>query len=101
MRFYNVKNGDILINNKSIYEYDINSYYSNISLIPQTNYLFNDSIKNNLKLANLSLKDNELLQICQQTNSIDIINNLPKKENEIISKEENKLSHCFRNNFSK
>lgn len=92
MRFYKIKNGNILINDKSIYDYSIDSYYSNISLVPQYNYLFQDTIKNNLKSANFRIKDEELLQICKITNSLDIINNLPQKENELIRQEDNKLS---------
>ena len=92
MRFYKIKNGDILINNKSIYDYSINSYYSNISLVPQNNYLFNDSIKNNLKFANFNITDEKLLEICKRTNSFNILSNLPQKENEIIKEEEQKLS---------
>lgn len=92
MRFYKIKNGDILINNKSIYDYNIDSYYSNISLVPQDNYLFNDTIKNNLIFANFDIKDDELLQICKTTNSFKIINKLPQKENETLKQENNKLS---------
>lgn len=92
MQFYKIKEGDILINNKSIYDYNLDSYYSNISLVPQDNHLFNDSIKNNLKFANFEANHQELIKACETTNSLNIINNLPKREEEIIKEEDQKLS---------
>ena len=84
MQFYKISNGDILINNKSIYEYNINEYYKQTSLVTQDLWLFNDTIKNNLKYANLDANDDMILNICKKTNCFDLINKMPGKLNEII-----------------
>ena len=47
-RFYNIFNGDIKIDNQSIYESTISSVRRNISLVSQDTTLFDDTIKNNI-----------------------------------------------------
>ena len=52
-RFYNVKEGDIKIDNQSIYNSTIHSLRKNISLVSQDTTLFDDTIKNNIAYADL------------------------------------------------
>jgi len=92
MQFYKIKNGEILINNESIYNYSLNSYYDNISLIPQEPYLFTDTIENNLKYANTEANEKELENICKMTNSFEIIEKSPLKFKEYLKEDENNLS---------
>lgn len=93
MQFYKINNGDILINDKSIYNYDLTSYYKNISYISQNVWLYNDTIINNLKFANFNISEKELLNTCKHTNSYNLINNLPNKLEEIIDEDDTKLSN--------
>ena len=52
-RIYDVQSGDILIDDQSIYNLKIESLRSkNISLVSQDTTLFDDTIKNNIKLIN-------------------------------------------------
>ena len=92
LQFYKINSGEILINDKSIYDYDLESYYSNISLVPQEIYLFNDTIENNLKFANLKAKQDDIIKACKTTKSLEFINKLPNKLQEIIKEEKNILS---------
>ena len=92
MQFYKIDKGDILINNKSIYEYDLNSYYQNISLIPQNINLFEDTIENNLKKGKFEANLEEVLNACNTTNSLNFINNLPNKLEHMIKENDNTLS---------
>ena len=84
MQFYKIQNGDILINNKSIYDYNINNYYSQLSLVTQDLWLLNDTIESNLKYANRSTNEEELKNICLKTNSLNFIEKTPEKFNTII-----------------
>ena len=52
-RFYDCKSGDISIDDQSIYDVTLQSLRKNISLVSQETTLFDDSIKNNIKYANL------------------------------------------------
>ncbi len=92
MRFYKINNGDILINNKSIYDYDLNSYYKNISYVSQDKWLFEGTIKNNLKYGNKSIDDHTLLDISNISNSLNIINSLPNKFEEYLFEDDKRLS---------
>ncbi len=51
-RFYDCNEGDILIDNQSIYNSSIFSLRNNISLVSQKHTLFDDTIKINIKYAN-------------------------------------------------
>ena len=92
MQFYKINQGEILINNKNIYSYDLTNYYNNISLLPQEISLFTDTIENNLKFANSSTTKQQLINNCQTTNSLNFINKLPNKFQEIIKEEKQLLS---------
>ncbi|MFX1463904.1 MAG: ABC transporter ATP-binding protein, partial [Promethearchaeota archaeon] len=48
-RFYEFQGGDILIDGISIRNYDLKDYRRQIGIIPQTPFLFADSIENNIK----------------------------------------------------
>lgn len=50
LRMYDVKNGEILIRDKNISSFSLESYRNHISIVSQQIYLFNDSIRNNIKL---------------------------------------------------
>ena len=92
MRFYNVNKGDILINNKSIYNYSLNSIYNQISLVPQDISLFTDTIEHNLKYGNQSIQQDDIINICKKTNCYNFINNMPNKFNEIINNSSHNIS---------
>lgn len=85
MRFYKINNGNILINNKSLYEYNLKNYYKEISLVPQDLQLLNDTLKNNLKYGDLEANEEKILNTCKATNCLEIINKMPNKLEEIIN----------------
>lgn len=92
MRFYKIQKGEVFINNKSIYDYTLDSYYKNISYISQDKWLFNGTIKDNLKYGNKKINDNDLFQLSKITNSFDSINNLPNKFDEYLYEDDKRLS---------
>ena len=89
MQFYKTKNGNILINNKNIYDYNINSFYNQIAYNPQELWLLNDTIENNIKYGNYSLSKEE---ITKKIKLNEIIEKLPNKLNEIIDEHNQNLS---------
>ena len=92
MRFYKINNGDILVNNISIYNYNLKDYYKEISLVPQDTWLLNDTIQNNLKYANLEADLHLIKKVCKQTNSLNFIQNLPNNFNEIVNEDSLNIS---------
>ena len=59
-RFYDVNEGEILIDNINIKNYNLVSIRKNISYVSQEPALFNDSIINNIKYGNSSIKYEEI-----------------------------------------
>jgi ATP-binding cassette subfamily B protein len=49
MRFYEVKKGDILIDNNDIKSIPFNILYKNTTLVPQDSFLFSETISENIK----------------------------------------------------
>lgn len=60
LRFYDVSNGKILINNYDIKELDIDSVRNNIAIVPQKPMLFSGSVAENIKWGN-SEASNEMI----------------------------------------
>jgi len=52
-RFYDADSGEILLDGRSVLDYELSSLRSNISLVSQDIVLFNDSIENNLAYGQL------------------------------------------------
>lgn len=76
MHFYELDKGSILLNNKDIKEYSLNSLYKNINLFSQTTYLFQDTIKNNLLIAKKDATLEELIEACKNASIYDYIMSL-------------------------
>ncbi len=75
LRFYDVGKGKILINNKDIKEYSIHEVRNKISVSFQNPFLFNDTIKNNIKWGNKNASDEEVFQAAKIACCYDFIKN--------------------------
>ena len=91
-RFYNIKSGDIEIDNQSIYKTKISSLRKQISLVSQDTTLFDDTIRNNIAYANLDASDKEIVEAARLSNCEEFINDLPNKYETIIGENGIRLS---------
>jgi subfamily B ATP-binding cassette protein MsbA len=91
-RFYNIDNGDIKIDDQSIYKNSIQSLRKNISLVSQDTTLFDDTIKNNIAYANLGASFDEIMDAAKQSFAHEFINELPHKYDTIIGENGVRLS---------
>ena len=91
-KFYNCDNGDILIDEQSIYKIKTSSLRKKISLVSQETTLFDDTIKNNIKYANSSASDEEIIKAAKESYADDFIQKLPKKYETIIGENGVRLS---------
>ena len=62
---YNIDSGKILIDNKCIDDYDLESLRKEIGYIPQDSFLFSDSIINNIKFGNEKATLKEVEEVCK------------------------------------
>ena len=91
-RFYDCKSGDISIDDQSIYDVTLQSLRRNISLVSQETTLFDDTIKNNIKYANLDATDQEIFEAAKLSHCEEFINNLPEKYETLIGEDGVRLS---------
>ena len=77
-RFYDVESGDILLDGKSVRDYELDNLRSHISLVSQEVVLFNDTIANNLAYGQLrDCSRAELLQAVEAAHLTSFIAELP------------------------
>tara|TARA_Y100001949_G_scaffold169855_1_gene170316 strand:- start:608 stop:1579 length:972 start_codon:yes stop_codon:yes gene_type:complete len=91
-RFYDINSGDITIDNQSIYKTKIESLRNNISLVSQETTLFDDTIKNNIKYANVDASDEEIYKAAELSYCDEFIELLPKKYDTLIGENGVRLS---------
>mgnify|MGYP001296931367 CR=1 FL=1 len=91
-RFYDCKSGDISIDNQSIYDVTLHSLRKNISLVSQETTLFDDTIKNNIKYANLDATDEEIYEAAKLSHCEEFINTLPESYETFIGEDGVRLS---------
>ena len=83
-KLYNINSGSILIDGKNINDLNEKSIRGNITIISQNPYIFNMSIKDNLKLVKKDATDEEIVNACRLACLDDFIETLPKKYNTIV-----------------
>ncbi len=91
-RFYDCRSGDISVDDQSIYDVTLHSLRKNISLVSQETTLFDDTIKNNIKYANLDASDEEIFRAAKLSHCDEFINNLPEKYETLIGEDGVRLS---------
>ncbi len=91
-RFYNVKDGDIKIDNQSIYNSSIHSVRKGISLVSQDTTLFDDTIRNNIAYANLDASQKEIEEASKNSFASEFIDKLPSKYDTVIGENGIRLS---------
>ena len=78
-RFYDFSDGDIKIDNQSIKNKRLSSLRENISLVSQETTLFDDTILNNIKYANLNATEQDVREAAKLSFSEEFIDLLPNK----------------------
>jgi len=64
-RMYNLNSGQILIDNKIITEFDLESLRKQIGVVPQDSFLFSDSIINNIRFGDEKANKKEVEEVCK------------------------------------
>ncbi len=81
---YTPQSGEILIDNVNLNDLDAKSLTKNIGYVQQIPYIFNKSIRENLKLAKLDATDEEIEKVCEQAQMTEFVEKLPQKYDTII-----------------
>ncbi len=83
-KMYDIDSGEITIDGTNIKKLDKDSIRGNITIISQNPYIFNLSIRDNLKLVKKDLTEDEMIEACKIACLDDFINTLPNKYDTVL-----------------
>ena len=91
-RFYEFEGGDIIVDGKSIKDYDLTEYRKHIGIIPQTPFLWADTVENNIKYGHESATKEEVINALDISGGSEWVESLPKGLNTNIRERGSLLS---------
>ena len=84
VRNYDPVSGEILIDNLNLKNHNKNNIRENISYVPQTTFLFSDSIKNNIRFGKNDAQMSEIKKYSKISCIIDEIEDFPQKFDSLL-----------------
>ena len=75
-KFYKINEGEILLDDKNIYDFTLDSLRDNIGIVQQDVFLFNGTIKENIAYGNSEATDEEIIEAARKANILDYVNSL-------------------------
>ncbi len=92
MRFYDVNQGDILIDGKSIYEITRSSLRQSFGMVLQETWLRSGTIKENIKFGKEDATDEQVIAAAKASHAHSFIKRLPKGYDTVIGEDGGSLS---------
>ncbi|MFB3885521.1 MAG: lipid A export permease/ATP-binding protein MsbA [Thermodesulfobacteriota bacterium] len=99
-RFYDVEQGQILIDGGDIRKVTLKSLRDQIGLVTQQTILFNDTVRNNIAYGNMKCSDEEIIRAAKAANAHNFIQRLPQGYETTIGEQGVKLSGGERQRLS-
>ncbi len=91
-RFYDVSEGEILVDGKNIKEFKVYDLRGLFGIVSQQSILFNDSVKNNLLIGNQHANDKQIIEALHAANAHGFAISLSEGLNTSVGEAGNKLS---------
>ncbi|MGL5751744.1 MAG: ABC transporter ATP-binding protein [Paraclostridium sp.] len=91
MRYYNDYEGSINIDNNNLKSIYSSHLYKNMSMIQQNVFMFDDTIKENIKLFS-NYSNEEVIKACKRSGIYSLIERLPNGIDSFVGENGNKLS---------
>lgn len=92
LRFYEIQNGEILVDHQNIQNVSLLSLRNQITMVSQDVLLFDDSVKTNIGYGKLTATDKEIAQAAKAAAADEFIKNLPEGYDTVIGQNGFKLS---------
>ena len=92
LRFYDINEGQLLLDNNSIDSINIESLRSKIGLVNQEIFLFDGTIKENICYPNVDIDEKLLMEVSKNSQCSEFINKLPDGFETLIGERGQKLS---------
>ncbi len=84
LRNYDPVKGEVFIDMKSLKKHNLDIIRQNIGYVPQTTFLFSDSISNNIKFGNIHASSEDVIRFSKFANVHEDINSFYNKYNSIL-----------------
>ncbi|MBJ57402.1 MAG: hypothetical protein CMP24_04080 [Rickettsiales bacterium] len=91
-RMYNTYRGKITIDKITIKKIGLIDYRSNISLLPQNPFIYDDTVKSNISYGYKRLREDDIIKAAKLANAHDFIVKLSKGYNTILGERGSKIS---------
>ena len=85
MRFYDVTDGEILIDDKNIKEYKLEALYKKIGYVPQRAVMFNGSVKYNISYGDKKVSNDLIKKASKIAQASEFVEKMPKGYSSNIS----------------
>lgn len=92
LRFYDIEGGEILIDGKNIYDYELENLRGNMSIVPQDVILFGGTIRENIAYGKPDASEEEIFLAAKQANALEFVNGFPEKFDTLVGERGIKLS---------
>ena len=99
-RFYDVSEGQILIDGRDIRDVTMESLRAQIGIVTQQTILFNDSVRNNIIYGDIEKTETDVIRAAKAANAHHFIMNLPEGYDTVIGEQGTKLSGGERQRIS-
>lgn len=91
-RFYDVTEGQVLVNGKDVREYKVENLRSKVGMVPQKAVLFHGIIRDNMKMGREDASDEEIFAALKTAQALEIVENKPGKLDTVLSEGGKNLS---------
>ncbi|MEK7257514.1 MAG: ATP-binding cassette domain-containing protein, partial [Bacteroidota bacterium] len=92
LKFYGIREGDILADGESIFDMDTTAYRQNIAIVPQEVLLFGGTIRENILYGKPDASDPEIIEAAKQANAWEFISRFPEGLETLVGERGIKLS---------
>ncbi len=92
LQFYKADSGQILVDGRAVYDYDLLKYRQNIAIVPQEVLLFGGTIRENISYGKPDATEAEIIEAATLANAWDFIQSFPDGLDTIVGERGVKLS---------
>ncbi len=99
-RFYDACEGAVIIDGHDVRDVTLHSLRSQVALVTQQTFLFNDTVRHNIAYGRLDCADEEITEAARAAYALDFINELPDGLDTVIGESGARLSGGERQRIS-
>lgn len=92
LRYYDVTSGQVLINNRSVKDFDLTDLRGHIGYVAQEPFLFDGSVRSNMLLANEQATEEDILHALDSARALQFVQKLPDGMDTLIGERGIRLS---------